>query len=241
MDVEIRFRDENGAVQVEQELERVETPAISGRRGSSPQRGARGPRRSQPSGPNGGPRSSSSTGNGGDARLEPTMIGAEGPGRSRNVFPYGVARNRLRQAARKLGVNIQVVDDVSDADVLVTLKNYYRRRRRVISDAEQRRIPIYVLRANTVNQMENALAEVFDLEANLSDPFESAVAEAEQAIERIAAGENSVDLSPAGSSVRRYQHQLARQANLVSHSYGEEPDRHVRIFNTRRNRGMSQQ
>ncbi|MFN2137425.1 MAG: R3H domain-containing nucleic acid-binding protein, partial [Candidatus Promineifilaceae bacterium] len=34
---------------------------------------------------------------------------------------------------------------------------------------------------------------------------------------------------------RRYQHQMARQANLVSHSYGKEPRRHVRIFNTRRN------
>lgn len=169
------------------------------------------------------------------------MIGSEGPGPSRNIFPYGVARNRLRQAATKLGVNIQIVDDMSDADVLITLKNYYRRRRRVISDAEQRRIPIYVLRANTVNQMENALAEVFNLEATSGDPFEIAVAEAEKAIARVVAGETSVDLSPAGSSVRRYQHQLARQANLVSHSYGDEPDRHVRIFNTRRNRSLSQQ
>lgn len=248
MDVEIRYRDEDGAVHFEQEVERVEAPAMSGRRGSTHRtatgstaarsaatRSAGGPRRAQHSDSNGG------SGNGGDGRLDPTIIGSSGTGPSRNVFPYGVARNRLRQAARKLGVNIQVVDDVSDADVLITLKNYYRRRRRVIGDAEQRRIPIYVLRANTVNQMENALAEVFNLEANIGDPFESAVAEAEKAIERIAAGESSVDLSPAGSSVRRYQHQLARQANLVSHSYGEEPDRHVRIFNTRRNRSLSQQ
>lgn len=237
MDVEIRFRDEEGGLHFEQEEERLEVPAMSGRRGSVPRttaRTPRGPRRSQPSGPNGGSDSRSE-------RTEATMIGAEGPGPSRNIFPYGVARNRLRQAARKLGVNIHIVDDVSDADVLITLKNYYRRRRRVIGDAEQRRIPIYVLRANTVNQMQNALVEVFDLEATTNDPFESAVAEAEDAIERIAAGESSVDLSPAGSSIRRYQHQLARQANLVSHSYGEEPDRHVRIFNTRRNRGMSQQ
>lgn len=238
MDVEIRFRDEEGALHFEQEEERLEVPAISGRRGSAPRstaRTARGPRRTtQPTGANGGSERNVE-------RVEATMIGAEGPGPSRNIFPYGVARNRLRQAARKLGVNIHIVDDVSEADVLITLKNYYRRRRRVIGDAEQRRIPIYVLRANTVNQMQNALVEVFDLEASSNDPFESAVAEAEDAIERIAAGESSVDLSPAGSSIRRYQHQMARQANLVSHSYGEEPDRHVRIFNTRRNQSMSQQ
>ncbi len=240
MDVEIRYRDEEGQIHSEQEAERVETPALSGRRGANQVRGGdrggvRGARRQQPAPTNGGAVAAA------EPRLDPTIVGGESRSPSRNVFPYGVARNRLRQAARKLGVNIQVVDDVSEADVLITLKNYYRRRRRIIGDAEQRRIPIYVLRANTVNQMENALAEVFNLEATLSDPFETAVAEAEEAIERIAAGESSVDLSPAGSSVRRYQHQLARQANLVSHSYGEEPDRHVRIFNTRRNRDLSQQ
>lgn len=241
MDVEIRYRDEEGNVHYEQGEEMVDTPALSGRRTltrDAPRTArstARGPRRSSQPAP------SAPTTNGG-RYAEPTMIGTEGVGPSRRVFPYGVARNRLRQAARKLGVNVEVVDDIDDADVLVTLKNYYRRRRRVISDAEQRRIPIYVLRANTVNQMENALVEVFNLEAlSDDDPFEQAVVEAERAIERIQAGEASVDLSPAGSSVRRYQHQLARQANLVSHSYGREPNRHVRIFNTPRNESAATQ
>jgi hypothetical protein len=30
------------------------------------------------------------------------------------------------------------------------------------------------------------------------------------------------------------QHDMARQANLVSHSYGQDPQRHVRIFGTQR-------
>lgn len=228
MDVELRFRDEEGHVHLEHGSERTEAPAMSGRRSSQT---LPGPTRR---------RQRTSPANSHNGRPEATMIGPEGPGPARKVFPYGVARNRLRQAAKKLSVNISIVDDVSDADVLITLKNYYRRRRRVISEAEQRRIPIFVLRANTVNQMENALVEVFELEAaSEDDPFETAVAEAERAIERIKAGESSVDLSPAGSSVRRYQHQMARQANLVSHSYGQEPDRHVRIFSDRKNREAS--
>src|SRR5690606_2028889 len=182
-------------------------------------------------------------GNGGDRRnrrfdsraAARTEEAAAQPAGRRRVFPYGVARNRLSQAARQLGVDIELVNDVRDADVLFTLKSYYRRRQRVVVDAEQRHIPIYVLRANTVNQMQNALAEVFNLEVKTRDPFEVAVREAERAIARIQAGEPSVDLSPAGASVRRYQHQLARQADLVSHSYGREPNRHVRIFSTGRN------
>ena len=43
-------------------------------------------------------------------------------------------------------------------------------------------------------------------------------------------GERWVELPPAASSVRRLQHQMARQANLLSHSYGKEPNRRVRIF-----------
>ena len=229
MDVEFRYRDEQGEIHVESDEAVVETTALSGRRASRDTgRRVVGNRRRSRS-------TSRSAPTNGDKRPQTTLIGENTTGATKDVFSYGVARNRLRQAAKKLGVNIEIVDDVSDADVLITLKNYYRRRRRVISDAEHRRIPIYVLRANTVSQMENALVEVFDLKTASEDPFEEAVAEAERAIERIRAGETSVDLPPAGSSIRRYQHQMARQANLVSHSYGREPNRHVRIFSTRRN------
>jgi predicted RNA-binding protein Jag len=39
-----------------------------------------------------------------------------------------------------------------------------------------------------------------------------------------------VDLPAGPAMVRRIQHELARDAELVSHSYGKEPRRHVRIF-----------
>ena len=157
------------------------------------------------------------------------------PAKSLRIFSYGVARNRILQAGQTLGVRVELVDELGDADVLLTLKNYYRRRRRIIGDAEQKRKPIYVLRANTVNQIENFLVEALNLEVAPPDPFDRAISEAEQAIGLIQSGQRTVDLSPAGSAVRRYQHQLARQANLVSHSYGKEPNRHVRIFSNARN------
>jgi predicted RNA-binding protein Jag len=61
-----------------------------------------------------------------------------------------------------------------------------------------------------------------------------AMREAEEAIRRVLSGQKSVDLSPRNSYVRRLQHEMARQANLVSHSYGKDPRRHVRIFSTQR-------
>jgi hypothetical protein len=149
-----------------------------------------------------------------------------------NVFAFGVARNRLRQAANHLSVSIDLTDNLGDADVLVTLKSHFRRQRKLILDAENRRIPIYVLRANTTTQMESFLAEAFNLESRQADPFEEAISETENAIQIIRSGKSNINLKPVGNAIRRYQHQMARQANLVSHSYGKGRNRHVRIFNT---------
>ncbi len=242
LQVEMRARDASGKIEIRAEQMVVNAPALSGRREARPGGGegrsmapARA-RRENGSAEGGG---YSATGNGRTARTETNVIDLSAPepgGKRIRVFPYGVARNRLFQAAKRLNVALEVVEELNDADVLVTLKSYYRKRRRLISDAEQRRKPVYVLRANTVNQMESFFIRALDLEAAPSDPFDLAIAEAEEAIQQVSSGQAAyVDLTPVGSALRRYQHQMARQANLVSHSYGQEPGRHVRIFSTARN------
>jgi stage III sporulation protein SpoIIIAA len=148
------------------------------------------------------------------------------------VYPYGVARNRLRQAIKILGVPARMVDSLGSADVLVTLRSYYRKRQKMIADAERRRVPIYVLRSNTLHQMESFLTDLFNLQASSSvdENLERALEETQEKIQTVISGARSVDLKPASAYVRRLQHQMARQANLVSHSYGKEPRRRVRIF-----------
>jgi stage III sporulation protein SpoIIIAA len=145
------------------------------------------------------------------------------------VYAYGVARNRLYQAAKRLNVPLEVTDEFGDAEAVVTMKSYYRRRPKLIADAERRGMPIYVLRANTVSQMENFLIDVFRLGERPSDPFGAAMLEAEAAIVRVQAGEAAVDLTPQASHVRKQQHKLARDAQLSSRSYGDDELRHVRI------------
>jgi stage III sporulation protein SpoIIIAA len=148
------------------------------------------------------------------------------------VYPFGVARNRLMQAAKRLGVPAIVVREPSEADALVTLRSYYRDRQQAIVDAEGRGLPIYVLRANTVGQVEQFMSDLFNLPSDqfTSGEMESVRSETQQAIQAVLNGERWVDLPPGPSLVRRLQHEMARQAELVSHSYGKEPRRHVRIF-----------
>jgi len=152
------------------------------------------------------------------------------PTRTVRVYPYGIGQNRLRQAAANLRVPIVVTDDLHSSDVVITLKNYYRKQPQPISEAERRSIPVYVLRSNTVTQMESCLADIFQLPAEPVDTMSQAIAEAQEAIRRVLNGTPVVDLSPQSPEVRRQQHQLARAANLISHSYGREPHRRVRIY-----------
>jgi len=127
-------------------------------------------------------------------------------------------------------VPVTVVDALDDAQAVITLKNYYRKHPQPIADAERRRIPVYVLRANTINQMEASLGDMFGISVEMEDPTERAIAETQEAIRRVLSGSGSEELRPATAEVRRMQHEMARAANLVSHSYGAEPRRRVRIF-----------
>lgn len=145
------------------------------------------------------------------------------------VHAYGVARNRLIQAAKRLHVPLDVVEDAGRADAVMTLKNLYRRRPKLIVDAERRGMPIYVLRANTVSQMEDFLIDLFNLEVSASDPFGEALQEVEDAIAKVRSGAAFVDLLPQSATIRRRQHQVARESQVASKSYGEEPNRFVRL------------
>ena len=148
----------------------------------------------------------------------------------RTIYPFGVARNRLLRAAQSLRVPIQIVDKLKASNVFLTTKQYYRKRPRVIVDAERRGVPIYVLRANTAAQLETFLKDLFRLTEDEADPLSLAMGEAEDAISRVLEGEQAVSLAPQSAFVRRYQHEAAKRAQLNSRSFGEEPYRRVRIY-----------
>ena len=152
--------------------------------------------------------------------------------RTLRVYPYGIARNRLIESARRFKLPLRVVDTLDEADVLLTLKNFYRRRPRLVSDAEQRGISIYVLRSNTVTQMEDFLVDTFELELEEDEDNQlgRALREVQEAIQAVLNGAPSVDLSPQKASIRRQQHEMVRRANLASHSYGKEPNRYLRVY-----------
>jgi len=147
--------------------------------------------------------------------------------RAMSVFAFGVSRKRLEQAVRELGLPVTVARELDEADAVVTLRNYYRRKPAALRDAESHGVPIYVLKTNTIMQMENMLASLFDLEA---DPQEAALRETAEAIGLVQGSGNPVELAPQNAYVRRLQHQMAEKNALMSRSRGSEPNRRVELI-----------
>jgi stage III sporulation protein SpoIIIAA len=228
---EVRTRDEKGKIQVEKSVPADKQRADRFSEGSRlDAKEPKMPRRGRQPAPvtplNGNADEASAT------PVTPRFEPVRGVMQTIKIYPYGVARNRLMQAAKRLGVPVIVVKEPDEADALVTLRTYYRDRQQTIVDAESRGVPIYVLRSTTVGQMEQFLGDLYNLKGEhfMSSDVDAVRDQTQQAISAVLNGERWVDLPPGPSLVRRLQHEMARSAELVSHSYGKEPRRHVRIF-----------
>jgi len=163
-----------------------------------------------------------------ERRSTPRTGFGDGERQTIKVYPFGVSWNRVEEAARGLGMPIAVVREPEDADVVVTLKNYYRRKTPRLRNAESAGIPIYIARSNSTNQIASALASVAELRRA---PEDHALDEAREAIEQVVNGQkDEVELAPQNAYIRRLQHELAERASLSSRSTGHEPVRRVQIY-----------
>jgi stage III sporulation protein SpoIIIAA len=223
---EIRSRDAHGKIQVEKVKANPKARPDSEFRIENGN--TTGPRRAQSVQPAPGPALNLAE----RTEFNPPVESRRTPLQAVRVYPYGVARDRLIQAAKRLGVPALIAKDAGEADVMVTLRSYYRDRQQAVMQAEHRGMPIFVLRANTVSQMEQFLSDLFNLSEIMPGTAEldAVKLQAQAAIAAVLNGERWVDLPPGPATERRLQHELARDAELVSHSYGKEPRRHVRIF-----------
>src|SRR5690606_36301342 len=83
-----------------------------------------------------------------DGREEPAV-----PLEAINVLAFGVSRKRLEQAIRDLRLPVYLVRDAEAADVVITLRNHYRQKAPALRDAEERGLPVFVLKAITSIQI----------------------------------------------------------------------------------------
>ena len=148
------------------------------------------------------------------------------------LYLFGVNRTRLEQMTKERQLNLEIVNQLSDANLFVTSKNYYRRKPQKIRDAEAANLPIYVLKSNTPPQIRQLLNTIyFPDNSDKADRFHLALAEAQDAVDKVKRGkETTVELSPQSRYIRRLQHLIAERSKVASQSTGKEPQRSVRIY-----------
>ncbi|WP_017328252.1 R3H domain-containing nucleic acid-binding protein [Synechococcus sp. PCC 7336] len=161
------------------------------------------------------------------------------------VYPYGVSRFHLEQAIQTLHLPVRITKDIDTADLVLALRSHVRNRSKIQQLAKARSIPIHTLKANTLPQITRALRRILQIDEPPSSPETDldafmfgdsedemeALEEARLAVEQIVIPKaQPVELLPRSASIRRMQHELVEHYHLSSKSFGEEPNRRIRIY-----------
>ena len=218
---EVRWLDEDGEVQHSEEQARPSeaTPGSWKPEGRRPSRSGQSENGSEPA--------------------EET----EGKAAEVRVFLFGVGRDKLEAAvAESGGTSVQIVNELRQADLVLTTKTHYRRGSQLVRIAESSGKPVCVLRKNSMAQLQEFIRTVVadwsrsggripepDEQATTTT-MEQAMEEAEEAANRVLGGESTVKLSPQRPYIRRLQHLLGQRYNVASVSKGREPERAVMFY-----------
>jgi len=154
-------------------------------------------------------------------------------GKSKRVYAFGLTKSKLEQIVKSNNLPLEIVNDIRNADVLLTTKAYYRNRPQIVRNSETSSVPIVVLRKNSPTQIEQAIMNIAGIikeRRSSSNPMDVAMQEAEHAADKVKSGEQeTIELTPQSSYIRRLQHQIAEKYNLQSQSTGREPFRRVTL------------
>jgi hypothetical protein len=161
------------------------------------------------------------------------------------VYPYAVSRQLLDHVIQTLHLPVALTKDIDNADAVLALRSHIKNHAKLKQMARMRQVPIQVVKSNSIPQIARALQRllhfdesdpseenVLDLLARTgSDDEMEALEEARLAVEQIVLPKGQpVELLPRSAKVRKMQHELVEHYHLRSDSFGEEPNRRLRIY-----------
>ncbi|WP_416336911.1 R3H domain-containing nucleic acid-binding protein [Crocosphaera sp. UHCC 0190] len=161
------------------------------------------------------------------------------------IYPYGIGRSQLEQVVEILNLPIVLTKDLDNADVVIALRSHLKNQPKLRQMAKVRQIPIHGVKSNTIPQITRTLQRLLGMDeakvpetADLrlftrggNDDELDALEEARLAVEQIVLPKGQpVELLPRSPKVRKMQHELVEHYHLQSDSFGEEPNRRLRIY-----------
>jgi hypothetical protein len=161
------------------------------------------------------------------------------------IYPYGVSRDQLEQVINVLTLPVVLTKDLDSADAILALRSHVKNHAKLRQMAKARLVPIHVIKSSTIPQITRSLRRLLNLDDpdigddrelqlllhNGSDDEMDALEEARLAVEQIVIPKGQpVELLPRSSQVRKMQHELVEHYRLKSDSFGDEPNRRLRIY-----------
>ncbi len=154
----------------------------------------------------------------------------------KKLYLYAVSRTIVEKIIERLNLNIELTRNVEDADIVIAHKNFAKGGAKILNTAKEYRVQIFYVKTNSMAQIQKVLKDALDIQpgdveslTGYSDDAERALDEAKEAVQKILAGAELVELAPQNSQIRKLQHELVEQYNLESTSIGEGENRHLRI------------
>jgi R3H domain len=151
----------------------------------------------------------------------------------------------LEQVIEVLNLPVVLTKDMASADAVLALRTHIKNHSKLRQISKVRQVPIYSVKSGTIPQIARTLRrmlhmddpgipEAADLQLfaqNASNDEVEALEEARLAVEQIVIPNSQpVELLPRSSAVRKMQHELIEHYRLKSASFGDEPNRRLRIF-----------
>jgi hypothetical protein len=162
-----------------------------------------------------------------------------------HIYPYGIGRHQLDQVIEMLKLPVVLTKDIDGADAVLAVRTQVKNHSKLRQIAKARHIPIHAIKSGSIPEITHALQrmlnmddiampETFDLRLftkNGSDDELEALEEARLAVEQIVLPKKQpVELLPRCANVRKMQHELVEHYRLRSTSFGDEPNRRLRIY-----------
>ncbi len=158
------------------------------------------------------------------------------------VHSVGVSELLLEQAIRSRRLPVQNVSSVEEADVVLALRHHLGRQPQLRRSAQQAGVPILVIKADTLPQVQRGLERLLQRREPESDSAGmtslldgdddlAALEECRLAVEqRVLAQGQPVELLPRSERVRRLQAELAGRYQLATAEFGQGRQQRLRIF-----------
>nr|QCI04363.1 hypothetical protein [Antithamnion hubbsii] len=158
------------------------------------------------------------------------------------VYPYSLNVQQIEATIDTFQLPILLTRDIIKADVILALRSSVKHNTKLRQIAKSKKVTIYTIHNSTLSNIVRALKQILQINNGFNITWDAlfqettyveqeVLIETRFAIEKIIfLKKQSIELLPRSAKYRKLQHTLIENYNLKSRSFGEEPNRRLRIY-----------